>query len=129
MSDAKEAPKYILSNNNDAPSTAKCGFLVRQDAQIVALRAHRAQLPPYESLGLVFLGAFSHSANYYVVYPGDTPENHQPTEGCMINSKQHGVQIKTLGPVVSIRLKKNILGVPAGSVGCARCTPFVPMEC
>ena len=66
----------------------------------------------------MFLGAFSHSANYYVVYPGDTPENHPPTKGCMINSKQHGVQIKTLGPVASIRLKKNILGVPAGSVGC-----------
>ena len=33
-------------------------------------------------------GAFSHSANYYVVYPGNTPENHPPTEGCMINSKQ-----------------------------------------
>ena len=41
-------------------------------------------------------GAFSkqraHSANYYVVYPGNTPENHPPTEVCMINSKQHGVQ-------------------------------------
>ena len=37
-------------------------------------------------------GAFSHSANYYVVYPGNTPENYPPTEACMINSKQHGVQ-------------------------------------
>ena len=34
----------------------------------------------------------AHSANYYVVYPGKTPENHPPAEGCMINSKQHGVQ-------------------------------------
>ena len=33
-----------------------------------------------------------HSANYYIVYPGNTPENHPPTEACMINSKQHGVQ-------------------------------------
>ena len=36
-----------------------------------------------------------HSANYYnyyVVYPGNTPENHPPAERCMINSKQHGVQ-------------------------------------
>ena len=37
-------------------------------------------------------GAFSHSANYCVVYPGTTPENHPPTEACMVNSKQHGVQ-------------------------------------
>ena len=33
-----------------------------------------------------------HSANYYVVYPRNTPENHPPAEGCMIISKQHGVQ-------------------------------------
>ena len=39
-------------------------------------------------------GVFSHSAgaNYYVVYPGNTPENRPPTEACMINSKHHGVQ-------------------------------------
>ena len=36
--------------------------------------------------------ARAHSANYYGVYPGNTPENHPPTEACMINSKQHGVQ-------------------------------------
>ena len=34
----------------------------------------------------------AHSANYYVVYPTNTPENHPPTEACMIKSKQHGVQ-------------------------------------
>ena len=52
-------------------------------------------------------GTFSHSAGTahaqrswvfarggggYVVCPGNTPENHPPTEACMINSKQHGVQ-------------------------------------
>ena len=26
---AKEAPKYVSSNDNDAPSITKCGFLVR----------------------------------------------------------------------------------------------------
>ena len=31
----------------------------------------------------------AHSANYYAVYPGNTPENHRPTEACMIHSKQH----------------------------------------
>ena len=30
-----------------------------------------------------------HSANYYGVYPGNTPENHPPTEACMIHSKPH----------------------------------------
>ena len=41
-------------------------------------------------------GSFSHSActapiiaNYYVVYPRNTLENHPPTEACMIHS---GVQ-------------------------------------
>ena len=34
----------------------------------------------------------AHSANYYVVYPRNTPENHPPTEACIINPKQHGVQ-------------------------------------
>ena len=33
-----------------------------------------------------------HSSNYYVVSPGNTPENHRPTEACMVNSKQHGVK-------------------------------------
>ena len=28
-------------------------------------------------------------ANHYIVYPGNTPENHPPTEACMIHSKQH----------------------------------------
>ena len=39
-------------------------------------------------------GAFwqsAHSANY-CVYSGNTPENHPPTEACMVNSKQHGVR-------------------------------------
>ena len=40
----------------------------------------------------VYLGVFSLSANYYTVYPGNTPENHPPTEACMLNSKN--VQLK-----------------------------------
>ena len=43
----------------------------------------------------VFKGLFSHSghsANYYAAYPESTPENHPPTEACMVNSKQPGVQ-------------------------------------
>ena len=31
----------------------------------------------------------AHDANYYVVYPVNTPENHPPTEACIIHSKQH----------------------------------------
>ena len=44
------------------------------------------------------------SANYYVVYPGNTPENHPPTEACM-----GGAEFRPLGPVASIRLKKKSL--------------------
>ena len=43
-------------------------------------------------------GWFSHSANYYAGHPGNTPENHPPTEACMINSKQHrGCRIQDPG--------------------------------
>ena len=35
-----------------------------------------------------------HSADYYAVYPGSTPENHSPTEACMIHSKL-GMQIRS----------------------------------
>ena len=38
-----------------------------------------------------------HSANYYIVYPGNTPENHPPTEAGMIHSKQHGGQTRGYG--------------------------------
>jgi hypothetical protein len=35
----------------------------------------------------------THSASYYIVYRGNTPENHPPAEACIIHSKQHrGVQ-------------------------------------
>ena len=51
--------------------------------------------------GFCFLGlegAFSHSANYNIVHPGNTPENHPPTEACMIHSKQHrGCRIQGAG--------------------------------
>ena len=39
-----------------------------------------------------------YSANCYVVYPGNTPANHPPTEACMIHSKQHrGCRIQDPG--------------------------------
>ena len=47
----------------------------------------------YHGHGTGHWGAFLHSASYYVVYLGNTPENHPPTEACMFNSKPHGVQI------------------------------------
>ena len=37
------------------------------------------------SIGGIFAHR-AHSANYYTVYPGNTPENHPPTEACMLNS-------------------------------------------
>ena len=41
-----------------------------------------------DSKGGVFAQC-THSTNYYVVHPGNTPANHPPTEACMIHSKQH----------------------------------------
>ena len=66
-------------------------------------------------------GAFEqrvHSANYYVVYPRNTPENHPPTEGCMINSKQHGVHNSGPWDPWQASDKKKNPGAPAGGVGC-----------
>ena len=43
-----------------------------------------------------------HSANHYVVYPGNTPENHPPTEACMIHSNSiGGAEFRTLGPMAT----------------------------
>ena len=56
--------------------------------------------PPPTRLGGVFT-QHEHSANYYGVYPGNTPENHPPTEVCMINSE-----------------KNPWCTVPAGAAGC-----------
>ena len=46
-------------------------------------------------------GAFAqrgHSAHYDIVYPGNTSENHPPTEACVIHSKQHrGCRIQDPG--------------------------------
>ena len=65
------------------------------------------------------MGAFSHGASYYVVYPRNTPENHRPTEACMIHSKQQrGCRIQDPGTHGNVRLKQKIPGVPAGAVGC-----------
>ena len=60
---------------------------------------------------------------YYIVYPGNTPENHPLTEACMINSKQHGVQNSgPRDPWQALEEKKNT-GVPAGAVGCRNQEP------
>ena len=37
--------------------------------------------------GCSTLGAFSHSASYYGVYPGNSPKNLPPLEACMGNSE------------------------------------------
>ena len=57
-------------------------------------------------------GAFSHSAHtaplMTLFIPGTPPENHPPTEACMIHSKQHrGCGIQDLGTRGRIRLKRN----------------------
>ena len=49
------------------------------------------------NMGRVF-AQHGHSASYYVVYPGNNPENQPPTEACMIHSKPHrGCRIQDPG--------------------------------
>ena len=43
----EEASKYLLSDNIDAPSITKYGFLVGLDAQTLALRAQCAKGGPH----------------------------------------------------------------------------------
>ena len=87
-----------------------CAGLTSHRAQHCAHRAV-STLPGTRGTRWWKTAAFSHSAstaNYYNRYPGNTPENHSPTKGCMMNSKQHwGAEFRTLGPVASIRLKQN----------------------
>ena len=74
-------------------------------------------MPP-EGHGGVFAQR-GHSANYYSVYPGNTPENQPPTEACLIHSKQHlGCRIQDPGTRGKHQTKRKIPGVPAGAVGC-----------
>ena len=49
------------------------------------------------------VGAFSHSANYYVVYPGNTPENHPPLQkrALSIQNSIGAAEFRTLGPVAT----------------------------
>ena len=60
----------------------------------------------------------THSSYYYVVYLGNTPEHHPPTEACMIYSKQHRVQ--NSGP-----WDPWLPVVENDFAHSARCTPYV----
>ena len=83
------------------------------------------QLSLHSCAGCLLRGRFrtvraqrAHSANYYVVYPGNTPANHPPTEACMIHSKQHrGCSIQDPG-TCSYRWWKT-----ADFLHSARCSP------
>ena len=60
-----------------------------------------------------------HSANDYVVYPGNTTENHPPTEACMIHSKQHrGCRIQDPGTRGKHQTKTINPWCTSGAVGC-----------
>ena len=62
-----------------------------------------------------------HSANYYAVYPGNTPEVHPPTDACVIHSKQHrGCGIQDPGARGYRRWKT------ADFSHSARCAPIYP---
>ena len=92
---------YLYSNHNTAPQHS---WLKKKTPLVLfGLNDDTSPHPPeslwHPSQCIHHRGRFRtawaqrvHSANYYVVYPGNTPENHPPTEACMVNSKQHGVQ-------------------------------------
>ena len=85
-----------------------------------------------------------HGANYYVVYPGNTPANHPPTEACMIHSKQHwGCRIQDSGTrgyrgwktadfshsARTVRAQRTVRPLSLGKCGriilyCTSCTSF-----
>ena len=68
-----------------------CSRWVRNFRPIVAILTPRG----HNVMGPIDFGVFAqhaHSANCYVVYPRNTPDNQPPIEACMINSKQHGMR-------------------------------------
>ena len=74
-----------------------------------------------------------HSAHYYGVYPGNIPENHPPTEACMIKFLVYqqglwGAEFRTLGPMASSKPtvveNSQLFAKRAHS---ARCAPFIPI--
>ena len=66
------------------------GSLKRREHELCALRTMPHSSAPEKHGGRFHKARaqHGHSANYYIVYPGNTPANHPPTEACMIHSKQ-----------------------------------------
>ena len=88
--------------------------------RVEVARGTRHQLRSlHHSIGGVFAQR-AHSANYYVVSPGNTPENHPPTEACTIHSKQHrGCRVQDPGTRGKHQTKtKNPRCTQQGAVGC-----------
>ena len=91
--DAKTAIPRPLCRITGPLHAPRGKFLTRALLQgtVVCSELHSSCHSDSANRGGVF-AQHAHSANYYVVYPGKTPANHPPTEACMINLKQHGVQ-------------------------------------
>ena len=64
--------------NTHVQSRILCGGIIQTSWDLMG-RSH--------DMGVFAQRQLLRSANYYGVYPGNTPENHPPTEACMINSK------------------------------------------
>ena len=82
-----------------------------------------ASLPVHSHLSLAGIGGVCaqrvHSANYYVVYPGNTPANHPPYRSVHDPFKTaSGRTIQDPGTRGKHQTKTKIPGVPAGAVGC-----------
>ena len=78
-------------------------------SSLTALLVHRGR----------FRTARAQSAHSYVVSPGNAPENHLPTEACMIHSKQHrGCRIQDPGTRGKHQTKTKNPWCTSGAVGC-----------
>ena len=54
----------------------------------------------------------THGANYYGVYPGNTPENHPPTQSCMVNFRSRENETSHVLKMICVqkRPSNNIFG-------------------
>ena len=78
-----------VHTSQSPPNPQEYTRAVAQNTDVFEKHAHTRAYSPFGRWPGQSKWAFWHSANQYVVYPGNTPANHPPTEVCTIHSKQH----------------------------------------
>ena len=105
--------------SNDAP---QCG---RSVSRSVRSRGKGGGLRSWGGGLLSLEGAFSHSTNYYVVHPRNTPENHPPAEASMQN-RIGGAELRPLGPVATGGGKQPTFGTAHSAPPECAALPILP---